>query len=252
MPLKHLLPVTILFCLCSLLAFSFRETGRKKGGELVIQFQHFVKDQELILDSVTYQNSLNQPFQITAFKYYVSNIRLVKADGMTVSIPGYFLVNEEEAESQNLHLPNLPEGPYSAIEFLVGVDSARNCSGIQKDALDPAKGMFWAWNTGYIFLKLDGISPQSTAPGHKLEYHMGGFKQPNNHLRTIRLETPGMQIQSKKTTTFEIKTDAAALLSSTHKINFTTVPMVVDADKAADLADNVLHLFSVTRIQNGL
>jgi hypothetical protein len=234
------------------MAFSFRETGRKKGGELVIQFQHFVKDQELVLDSVTYRNSLDQPFQITAFKYYVSNIHLVKADGKTVSIPGYFLVNEEELESRKIQLSNLQEGPYSSVEFLVGVDSARNCSGIQKDALDPTKGMFWAWNTGYIFLKLDGISPLSTAPGHKLEYHMGGFKQPNNHLRTIRLETPDLQIQSKKTTTFEIKTDAAALLSSTHKINFTTVPMVVDADKAADLADNVLHLFSVTRIQNGL
>ncbi len=234
------------------MAFSFREAERKKGGELELQFHNFVGDQELVLDSVTYRNSLNQSFQITAFKYYVSNIHLVKTDGKSVAVPGYFLVNEEETESRKIQLTNLPEGNYSQIEFLVGVDSARNCSGIQKDVLDPAKGMFWAWNTGYIFLKLDGISPQSTAPGHKLEYHIGGFKQPNNHLRTIRLETPGLQIHSKIKSTLSIKTDAANLLSAPHPIDFSKTPMVVDADKAAGIADNVLRLFSVTRIQNGL
>ena len=250
--MRHLLPVTILFCLFTVLSFSFRETERKKDGELVIQFNHFFGDQELVLDSVTYRNSLLQPFQITAFKYYVSNIHLVKTDGKSVSVPGYFLVNEEEPDSRKIQLTHLPEGNYTRIEFLIGVDSAQNCSGIQKDALDPAKGMFWAWNTGYIFLKLDGISPQSTAPGHKLEYHIGGFKQPNNHLRTIRLETPGLQIHHKTKSTLGIKADAANLLSAPHPIDFSKTPMVVNADKAAGIADNVLHLFSVTRIQNGL
>jgi hypothetical protein len=36
----------------------------------------------------------------------------------------------------------------TAIKFLLGVDSLKNVSGIQTGALDPAKGMFWTWNTG--------------------------------------------------------------------------------------------------------
>lgn len=218
----------------------------------MLHFRHFVGKTILKLDSVTYHNSIQQPFQITAFKYYVSNIRLVKTDGKAEVVPGYFLLNEEEPESRDLHLSNVPEGQYAGIEFLVGVDSVRNCSGIQKEALDPAKGMFWAWNTGYIFLKLDGISPFSTAPGHKLEYHIGGYRQPTYSLRTIRLETSGLQIQSRKTSSVEIKADVAALLSSPLPVDFTKTPMVVDADKAAGLADNILHLFSVSHIQSGL
>jgi hypothetical protein len=210
--------------------------------------------QPLSIDSV-YTNSLGQQLRVENIQFYLSNIYSHNGADSTL-LKQAFLFTLLEPQTLSL---NVSPQSFSSLSFGVGVPSNlnKNVDPSQYANANPlsvqgSNGMFWYWNTGYIFLKLDGISPQSTAPGHKLEYHMGGFKQPNNHLRTIRLETPDLQIQSQKTTTFEIKTDAAALLSSTHKVDFTTVPMVVDADKAADLADNVLHLFSVTRIQNGL
>jgi hypothetical protein len=63
------------------------------------------------------------------------------------------------------------------------VDSARNVSGAQKGALDPNNGMFWTWNSGYIFTKLEGYSPQSSSGG--LVFHIGGFKSPDNTIRTV-------------------------------------------------------------------
>ncbi len=34
--------------------------------------------------------------------------------------------------------------------------------------------MFWTWKSGYIFLQVEGSSPQSTAQDHGLSYHVGG------------------------------------------------------------------------------
>ena len=69
----------------------------------------------------------------------------------------------------------------------------------QTDALDPVNAMFWAWNTGYIFLKLEGRSSFSKLPGNIFEYHIGGYKSPSNCIRTISLnfERP-LQIENNK------------------------------------------------------
>jgi hypothetical protein len=36
--------------------------------------------------------------------------------------------------------------------------------------------MFWSWNSGYIFLKLEGTSTQSSNP---VKFHIGGFTGAN-------------------------------------------------------------------------
>ena len=66
---------------------------------------------------------------------------------------------------------------------MIGVDSARNTSGAQLGALDPANSMFWSWNSGYIFVRMEGNSPQSTQPYNKLQFHIGGFKGATNCIK---------------------------------------------------------------------
>jgi hypothetical protein len=61
------------------------------------------------------------------------------------------------------------------MEFMIGVDSARNNSGAQTGALDPTNGMFWSWSTGYIMAKFEGTSAQSPAAANALKFHIGGF-----------------------------------------------------------------------------
>ncbi len=69
--------------------------------------------------------------------------------------------------------------------FLLGVDSLHNVSGAQTDALDPAKDMFWTWNTGYVMAKLEGNSPSSALVNNKYEFHVGGFSGKYNVLKKI-------------------------------------------------------------------
>jgi hypothetical protein len=115
----------------------------------------------------------------TTFKYYVSNIQLKRTDGTWwAAEESYYIVDLTDPESAELPIPQVPAGDYVAVRMTLGVDSTRNVSGAQTGALDPANGMFWSWNSGYIMLKAEGTSPQSS--DGQFSFHLGGFYGANN------------------------------------------------------------------------
>jgi hypothetical protein len=87
-------------------------------------------------------------------------------------------------------LKNIPAGEYNAVSFTVGVDANQVSQGAQTGALDPEHGLFWSWNSGYIFLQLEGVSAASAEPDHVFQYHVGGYKDINN-LRNVSLSFNG-------------------------------------------------------------
>ena len=217
-------------------------------GLLSIAFKHYVDNQILNLDSTIYKNSLGQIFTVGNFKYYISNIHLIKSDGKEYVSKEYFLINEEEEKSKKIILNNIPNGTYTSISFTIGVDSAHNCSGAQSGALDPANAMFWAWNSGYIFLKLEGKSSFSKAPANIFEYHIGGYKSPSNAIRvvTLKLEQP-LVIENNKTEDLAIKVNADEVLKTPTDIDFTKMPTVTDSKNATTIADNYKDMFSIEK-----
>lgn len=108
------------------------------------------------------------------FRYWVSNISLVLADGSLVSIPDSYYLMEEcgEIEIQDglytypatkrevIELTNIPTGSYTGIVFNVGVDSEHNENlSLQAGELSQMNGMTnvsWMWHTSYIFSSVEG------------------------------------------------------------------------------------------------
>ena len=225
-------------------AMSF--TGKPAGsGQLVVLLDHYVGNKLLQQDTVSYQNELGQSFTVTKFRYYIGNIHLKKVNGDEVAMSDYYLVNEDEETSKKITL-NLPEGEYGSISFIIGVDSLHNCSGAQAGALDPVNAMFWAWNTGYIFLKLEGKSPASKSPGNIFEYHIGGYKQPANCIRAANLSfIQPLIITNASAKELHLKVDAAEILKSPMTIDFSQLSSVTDFHNATIIADNYADMFSV-------
>ena len=228
--------------------FIFSQKSKKSPEGIRLNFHHFVGEDSLVLDDSVYYNSLNQPFTITKFNYYIGQIHLVKTDGKKVVINTYFLISEDEekASSKNIELEKIPSGEYSSIEFILGVDSVHNCSGAQSGALDPINAMFWTWNTGYIFMKLEGKSTSSSAVGNNLEYHIGGYKEPSNCIRNITLKFDKLLIIEKNTLTeINIKADVLEILKTPTKIDFSTIPTVNTLLNATIIADNYADIFQL-------
>jgi hypothetical protein len=155
-------------------------------GTLTLEFDNIVGDENLQLNTTNtpYTNSKGEAFKLTWLTYYVSNIKLKKADGTIFIDPvksdgsaGYYLIDEADPDSQEVKLVNVPAGDYTEVTFTIGVDANQVNQGAQTGALDPAKGLFWSWNSGYIFFAVEGVSPVSTETGNVFQYHVGGYKE---------------------------------------------------------------------------
>ena len=237
-----------IMCMATLwVAMSF--TTRPSGGKLSIVFDHYLGDKPLLLDTVTYNTALGQPFTVTKFKYYIGNIHLRKVSGDEVVFEDYYLIDEEEDQSKRINI-DLPAGEYSGIDFIIGVDSLHNCSGAQSGALDPVNAMFWAWNTGYIFLKLEGKSPASKSPGNVFEYHIGGYRQPANCIRHVSLSfTQPLAMAHMCNRELRLKADASEVLKTPTSIDISALSSVTDFHNATTIADNYMDMFSVLSVK---
>lgn len=197
-----------------------------------------------------------QQLKVDRLRYYLSNFRLHGSDGQWTSAArsdtdarGYYLVDAADPASQKFVLDGLKAGRYDAIEFLVGVDTARNHQGAQTGALDPVHGMFWTWNTGYIFFKLEGQSPQSKASGESVTYHIGGT-QPTSLARTIYLplgEKP-LRLEKGLSGTVHLHFDLAALFAASPPLSLAEHNNIMDPKDGVVIADRYATAFRVDHL----
>lgn len=172
-------------------------TPTEEVGMFKIEFEHVYASANFALNTA-YTTSVGEEVTWTKFNYYISNIELLKSDGSSWKQPeSYFLVQLDNAASTLLTINNVPKADYTGLRFTLGVDSTRNVSGAQTGALDPANNMFWSWNNGYIFIKSEGTSPQSSTG--LFEYHIGGFRNATNTnaLNTMEFDFGGMAMSVK-------------------------------------------------------
>lgn len=182
--------------------------------------------------------------------YYITNVKLTKADGSEWIQPNsYHLVKLNAGALATLTLNDIPEGDYTSITYTIGVDSARNVSGAQEGALAPSQGMFWSWNTGYIFVKAEGRSPQ--AANGTFKYHLGGLSGANNAIRTTTLNFGGgsLRVRNNALPSVHLYVNVARfwhggiLLSSMSNVH-------MPGANASTLATNFRDAFSFDHLHN--
>jgi len=190
---------------------------------------------------------------VTTFKYYVSNVSLLDENDTWRLIPeSYLLVNAADSASLNQLLSNVPAGTYHGVRFTIGVDSARNFGGAQTGCLDPANGMFWSWNSGYIFLKFEGEFVASNDKKYSLTFHIGGITRLNNTLRTFTQKfDQNLKVRPDDKPRLELAANVAALFQGTTSISFDNIRSTMGGPNSVIVADNYAKgLFKVNSNRN--
>ncbi len=220
-----------------------------KPGKVNMTFSNMVGDQPLQFRNTWYRNANGDSFNVTLFNYYISNIRLNRTDGNSYVEPeSYRLLDQyTRPESMAFTIDSVADGTYNSITLTIGVDSARNTMGAQDGDLDPAFSNFWSWNTGYIFMKFEGNSPQATTTNQKLQMHAGGFSGPYNAIRTMTLPLPTPLVIAKdKTASVAVMTDLAKVFAVPNKFNFSQLPAIhMAGPEAKMMADNYATMLSI-------
>jgi hypothetical protein len=199
-----------------------------------------------------YLNILGEDFTVSAFKIYLTNISLnINGTQQAYEKESYHLVDGLDATTQSFTLA-LDKRQFNQLSFLVGVDSARNVSGAQTGALDPSKGMFWTWNTGYIMAKLEGTSSFSTQVNNSFVYHIGGFKENEKSQRPVLLGLPdGQQLLLEKNKIPEIIIEISLdkWFSSVHNLPISTNSLwMTPGGLSLQYADNYATMFMITDV----
>ncbi|NEL40733.1 MAG: hypothetical protein G3W69_23480, partial [Xanthomonas perforans] len=106
------------------------ESAAATTGEFTLHMANMVGTAPLALDVTTYQAPNGDNYQVNAFRYYISNVVLRKADNSTYAVPNtYFLVDQKDADTQDLVMKEIPVGDYTGVTFTFGVDSTRSKAG---------------------------------------------------------------------------------------------------------------------------
>lgn len=200
----------------------------------------------------------------TAFKYFVSNVKLLKDDGSEYAIPNsYYLIDHEMATSKALTFTNVPAGNYTGIKFLLGIDSTKNTSSLDQrtGVLDPAtgaSGMYWAWNSGYIFVKLEGISPSapldSATQKRRFWYHIGGFggytSKTINNIKTVTIKSSDdvATVNGSSTPQFHLIVDVKEFFQNPTALSIKNYPVVMFAPYSTTIADNYSDMVKLDHI----
>ena len=253
----------------SLTVFSCNTTDLDKSfdpapGKLRLVFDNGVGTSDLNLKTGNYKNELGEAFTITKFNYFISNIQLRNADGTTYTVPqdsSYYLVQEEKSASQIITLPNVPAGNYNRLTFTVGVDSLRSLADLSKrtGVLDPGlnDGMYWEWNSGYIFMKLEGTSALApAAQNNAFFYHVGGFGKLKgiNNLRIVTLpfKNEVATVRAGATPSVLLRVDALTIFNGSTKLSIAQYPSVMFDPYSTNISANYAQMFTVNRIDSSL
>ncbi|MBI3239623.1 MAG: hypothetical protein HYZ43_12420 [Flavobacteriia bacterium] len=130
----------------------------------------------------------NDTFRIETLRFYLSNLSFLNEGKTVFTQPESFhLVDAEDSMSYRIAFHSPKKVVFDEIQFNVGIDSTTNVAGVMGGDLDPTKGMYWSWQSGYINFKLEGWNPKSTARKHEFQYHLGGYMAPYSALSTVRI-----------------------------------------------------------------
>lgn len=180
--------------------FTFRPaTASAAGMPVSIRFAAVVGDKPFACGT-KYDGigTTNSAIELTDFRFYASNVRLVKADGTEVPVAltqdglwqngGAALVDFEDAtgacvngtpETRYVIEGTAPAGDYKGVRFALGLPFDVNHKEVtlQPSPLNLSR-MFWSWNAGYKFMRLD---LRSTGQPKGWMIHLGSTGcQPND------------------------------------------------------------------------
>lgn len=179
----------------------------------------------------------NDTLELSVLKFYLTAIEFDFADGTQFKEKeSYHLVDVANANSMLLKFPKTNK-KINTIRFSIGVDSLASTSGAMSGDLDPSKGMYWAWQSGYINMKIEGKSNRCNTRKNQFNFHLGGYLYPYYALRTVEIPV------NNSDNTLQLVMDIAPFFETLDLKEVNTI--MSPSTKAMELADKTTLLFRI-------
>lgn len=246
-------------------------------AQFSIEFDNIIGDRTLSFDNSTtpYKNAKGENFTVSMLQYFISNVKVATADGKEYTVnqdSSYFLIRASDKASRFAKV-KVPEGDYTKLTFTLGIDSLRSTMPIdkRKGVLDPAAngdhdngGMYWGWNSGYIFFRFEGNSNvisddvNGDPTGKKqFKYHIGGFggySAPTiNNIKTITIDLTAAGIakpRKDRQSNVHLFVDVMKVFNGSNSFSIAEHPNVMFSDYSVNIAKNLTQMFRHDHTEN--
>lgn len=251
--MKKRAALQLFFALILLPLAGFGQAAREKEWIILpndtdkaeIDIRAVFNSKQLVLQDQYYLNEHGDTLYVDVLRFYISNISFIGR--RNAILKNNHLFDAADTTTWSFFIKDIPPGVYDSLQFTVGVDSIANTSGANEGDLDPAKGMYWAWNSGYIMAKLEGRSRVCKTLHHAFEFHIGGYMPPNNTARTVRIKIPEYFATGRSLPNISIAADVAKWFSGNldlAKVNSIVIP----GKDACAMADRYARMFFIESI----
>jgi hypothetical protein len=152
---------------------------------ITLHFEAVIQNEPLKLHT-GYPINATDSILFSSFKFYISQIQFYQLGKLIHVEPNsYHLIDFSDTNSLTIRTALDSKVPFDEIEFQLGIDSLTNISGAMGGDLDPTKGMYWSWQSGYINLKLEGKTKINNVQ-KDFNFHLGGYIGNTNPIQSCR------------------------------------------------------------------
>ncbi len=177
--------------------------------------------------------------QIKKVQFYLTDVKIKSSENIIFSIDdSNYLIDVFTPETLKRSLQNTSIKNIKEISFNIGVQDSLNTIGALADDLDPSKGMYWSWQSGYINFKIEGISPSCKTRKNKFQFHIGGYQQP--YKTTIRVS---FQVKNTSTKNIIIHLNISDFFTEIDLKSENQI--MIPGKEAKEIADSLPKLFSI-------
>lgn len=270
-------PLALMFQGCSKENDPQPEFSEGNLAPFSVEFDNIAGERTLTLNNTgsLYTNGAGEQFSISMLQYFISNIKVTTTKGKEYAVTqdsSYFLIKGSDKATRFARV-RVPEGDYNKLTFTLGVDSLRSTMPVDKrtGVLDPASGgghggggMYWGWNSGYIFFKFEGNSSvisddvKGDPTGKKqFKYHIGGFggySAPTiNNIKviTVDLTAAGIaRVRKDRQSNVHLFVDVMKVFNGSNSFRIAEHPNVMFSDYSVNIAKNLTSMFRHDHTEN--
>ncbi len=142
-----------------------------------------------LLENHYYKLNNSDSISFSSFKFYISSVQFLNHDTIVWREDlSYHLIDVFNDKTLNILLKIPAQVKYNQLNFNLGIDSVVNTSGALGGDLDPTRGMYWTWQSGYINLKLEGTSNVCKTRHNEFQFHLGGYQYPFNSIQNVDID----------------------------------------------------------------
>jgi len=148
----------ILLLISALAIFTFNGCkDDNEPGQFQLKTIYTVDDDDLVFDQFIYESPTGYSYSVITLRYYLSRLRLRHQNGSYFDLSDVIYFDGRNGDKTIVSFGDIPPGPYSAFEFVFGLDEAMNIDGGLENTIENIN-MEWPipGDQGYHYMKYEG------------------------------------------------------------------------------------------------